>query len=107
MNYEIIIREAMAEFPDEWFTGKATRFTEGGISFKQIDKDLQNRIKKLKVYDVKDLWGKKLDRDYSPNEDFIRKVPRYFILKKRNDYYLVNTEGYDYARYIVKLEDYK
>jgi hypothetical protein len=30
-----------------------------------------------------------------------------FIYKSKDDYYFVNTEGYKYARYVLKLENYK
>ncbi len=49
---------------------------------------------KLKVYN----WD-----DYTPYDDFPETVPQYFILAIGGKKFLINTEGYNYARYVVEV----
>ena len=34
---------------------------------------------------------------------FNKQVPQYFILENNNDFYVVDTQGYNYCRYMVKV----
>ena len=55
-------------------------------------------IDKLPKYDIDDLFDKG-----KINEEFKIGVPQYFVIIIGNQHLLVNTEGYDYVRYAIKI----
>jgi len=69
-------------------------------------KKYKNAIETLEEYSFMDLFGTEtVKKDYL-GQDFKIKVPKedfVFVLKNGNSKYLVNTEGYDYIRYIAKI----
>lgn len=57
-------------------------------------------LKDLPEFNSKDVLGKFL------LDEFKKPMPQYFILHHSNGHnYVVNTEGYDYPRYIAEIED--
>jgi len=60
-------------------------------------------IKDLKVYDSKDLWD---SNEPKLLNNFVRPIEQFFILSANDSYYLVNTEGYNYCRYMLEIPDY-
>lgn len=45
---------------------------------------------------------------YSLKDDTERKIyhPQFWITKIENDWFIINNEGYDYARYVVKIKNF-
>lgn len=61
----------------------------------ELTKEEMSQLK-VEVYDSSELK--------SPTQDFPRPAPSViFILVRDGKRYLVNTEGYDYARYIIRI----
>lgn len=54
---------------------------------------------KLPVFSVSDLWG---DEPH-PMEDFKRETPQHFFLYEGPRRYVVDTQGYTYCRYMVRV----
>jgi len=81
--------------------------------FKNVKKELdvldmeerdRKSLEKLKEFKPEDVWGKERNlNSYSFLGNFKGKMPQYFILNVGRDKFLVNTEGYNYGRYVVKL----
>ena len=68
-----------------------------------VDEDVVESISKLKLYKPGNLWKVKPGQKPSFWDRFKVKTPQYFIVRDGKEDYLVNTEGYDYGRYVVKL----
>ena len=45
---------------------------------------------------------------YLLKDDTERKIyhPQFWITKIENDWFIINNEGYDYARYVIKVKNY-
>ena len=65
--------------------------------------EIKINIKKLTVVDENELFN---DGIYTL-DDFIHPTPIVFIMTRDGDNYIINTEGHDYARYIIRLLNYK
>ena len=66
--------------------------------FHALDEDVQNAIKTFPVIYVdprEDLMGVTLDG-----------VQQFYVIENENGAYLVDTQGYDYPRYIIELVDF-
>lgn len=66
--------------------------------FHAMDEDVQNAIKTFPVIYVdprEDLMGVTLDG-----------VQQFYVIENENGAYLVDTQGYDYPRYIIELIDF-
>ena len=66
--------------------------------FLAMDEDVQNAIKTFPVIYVdprEDLMGVTLDG-----------VQQFYVIENENGAYLVDTQGYDYPRYIIELVDF-
>lgn len=61
--------------------------------YDKLPKEIQNKIKSLPIYNNIDLF----DDFTSP------KIEQYFITNNKEGIFLINTEGYNYARYATKL----
>jgi len=60
-------------------------------------------IGNLQMFTPVELWGQ---GKYKLFNNFSTPTNQFFILNNNDDYYLVNTEGGDYVRYALKLENY-
>jgi hypothetical protein len=54
---------------------------------------------KLPVFLASDLW----DEEQHPMEDFKRETPQHFFLYDGARRYVVDTQGYTYCRYMVRV----
>jgi hypothetical protein len=77
--------------PDSW--GEVPLYDGGNLPTAEIDK--------LPHYDMEEVYGNL--KDATPYDSFQKAMPQYFTLSTYSGVFLVNTEGYDYARYIIKL----
>ena len=64
--------------------------------------------KNLKKFSYLELFGNEIDESDKVEQDnillnFSIDVPQYFMLASRKGLYLVNTEGYKYPRYVIKI----
>ena len=78
-------------------TGKATTWDEVDRYFGQIDLTGVPTFSTEQVYTV--------ERFNGPCTYFKTLMPRFFVLVNLAGTFLVNTEGYNYARYAVRIED--
>jgi hypothetical protein len=74
-----------------------------------LDTDDQDKLvdllTKLEIYDVLEIWD---DEKFSFTRSFDEpNLPNYFILDTPDTTYLINTEGYDYARYVIEIPDFR
>tara|TARA_Y100000310_G_scaffold219035_1_gene220414 strand:- start:199 stop:549 length:351 start_codon:yes stop_codon:yes gene_type:complete len=86
---------------------KATSFAAlGSVGPSDLPPD---EFKKLDTFQDKAIYGRPLTASDSPAAtDFVQGgdlLPMVFILLTRFGKVLINTEGYDYARYAVMLEE--
>jgi hypothetical protein len=71
--------------------------------------EIRGRVKRSElpeyVYEAwpDELWGCNDIPDLMLS--FKQSLPHYFILVTEKGEYLVNTEGYDYCRYVAKIEE--
>jgi hypothetical protein len=70
------------------------------VDFNLLSKELQEFIKELDVYVADKIFDGELYNDFKNPTD------QFFIAKDKNKYFLVNTEGYEYARYVLRLNNY-
>jgi hypothetical protein len=91
----------MARITNIVWTRKPNSFAEvrGRIKSKDID------FESLPLFFPHELWG-----ENNPNPDLMEgfklsEMPKYFLIcRDSNNVYLVNTEGYNYCRYVAKVE---
>lgn len=55
------------------------------------------------LYTITELWDVEDMYDVDLSDAFEIEVPQFFIVDTPKGSYLINTEGYDYARYITKV----
>jgi hypothetical protein len=70
------------------------------VRFNLLSKELQEFIKKLDIYDADEIFDGELYNDFKNPTD------QFFIVKDKGRYFLINTEGYEYARYVARLENF-
>jgi len=95
-------------FNMDWFKRKPYGIDNLKVApFKEIKKypDLVKNLKKLKILTPEKVWDDKFEGAIT--YDFDKKVPIIFILKVKNRYILINSEGYSYPRYAGELKNYK
>ena len=97
-------------FADMWYDKPTTWHEVMGRVHTADKKDIEQSgidLAKMPYYEAKELWMHDIEHHLpSPHDDFEHK-PRevLFVLKVPGEgEYLVNTEGYDYARYVIKLD---
>jgi len=79
------------------FTRKPVDFDEVSITkFNNLNKELQKFINSLEIIDGDNF-------DSLINVENINIEDQYYIIERNGEYYLVNTEDYDYPRYVTKL----
>lgn len=67
----------------------------------QLPEEDQKFIDSLQVADSINVFDK---RNAKPFDNFVGKMPDYFILRMENNRkYVIRTEGYDYIRYMVEI----
>lgn len=79
------------------------RFSKGKLThmLQAVDYD----IDQLPKVSPKELYGREITKDDSPVAmDFVKPQDQFFILQTKFGEFLIDTQGYDYARYIVKLK---
>lgn len=75
----------------ETFKGIFNSVSKGAIPY--------SKLPKFKIEDVfKD------GANASPTSSFKKRVPQYFILHTPHGEFLVDTQGYDYARYVIRVK---
>ena len=94
------VRNYLADELD--YTSKPTSF--GGVSctfnLSDAPANVQSYIHKMSPIDAKSLFG-----NGKPSDKFSQPIDDQFILcKDGGKEYLIDTQGYDYARYIIKLQ---
>jgi len=67
--------------------------------FTSINEEIQEIIKTLPIVEVSD------DQDLF--EDFLDGKQQFYVLKTPNNIGLVDTQGYNYARYVVWLNNFE
>jgi len=67
--------------------------------FTSINEEIQKIIKTLPIVEVSD------DQDLF--EDFLDGKQQFYVLKTPNNTWLVDTQGYSYARYVVELNNFE
>ena len=67
--------------------------------FTSITPEIQQIIRSLPIVEVSD--------DQNLFDDFLDGNQQYFVLKTPNDFWLVDTQGYSYARYVVLLDNFE
>ena len=89
--------------PNSWEeVSNRARFPEYSVSmYKLITEFNLDQIMSEDLYD----GVHNEDEMSGPLEEFYQSVPQYFILtfSETNNSYLINTEGYNYARYIMPI----
>ncbi len=65
---------------------------------------LVDKFQTLKMFEPKELWESGTIKFMN---DFKISVPSFFLLDSGNTIYLINTEGYNYARYVLEIPDFK
>ncbi len=91
---------------DYSMTCKAGDLSEIEVIVPKTD-DISDDIREVSDETV---YGEKLTADWSPCcDDFVHPqqytAPQYFILLTMGRRFLINTEGFGYARYVVELVD--
>jgi len=99
--YKKHIKEKKYDWEDK-FHRVATRKPSTWSEIKSTnDPDLVNAD--LEAFNVEDIYDD-YDKPLVPGFSAGVQVPQFFILMTDSETYLVDTEGYDYPRYIVKLD---
>jgi len=62
-------------------------------------KDYAYLLSKVEIHKRSELFEEHFLLSY-----FNKQVPQFFILEINNDFYMVDTQGYNYCRYMVKIE---
>jgi len=104
--HELKVKESF--FNLDWFKRKpygVNNLPEAPYSRLKNYPDLIKALKKLKVLTPDKVWDNAFDGTIA--YDYDKKVPIVFILKVKNKYYLLNSEGYSYPRYASELKNYK
>jgi hypothetical protein len=110
VDYEKYLTEARgikpSSYVDKWLMRSISRKPTSWREIKKIDvdsapSDVQDFIMHLEEYDAKIVFGKNNPQIY---DDFLQAdLPQWFLLKTRQGFFIINTEGYDYVRYAVKV----
>jgi len=86
------------------FARKAGDFEEvektGSISRSELNKHFPITMKKLPTFTSNQLWT----GDFKLWDKMSKKTPQFFVLVHERKKYLVDTQGYDYARYVTRLK---
>ena len=77
---------------DEWANAPSVEFDEVGTYAQEVLQDLP-------------MFEAPLSLGAPTESASFYEGKRFFILTIEKDHYLVDTEGYDYARYILKIND--
>lgn len=72
------------------------------INFRDLHDDEHSFINTLEEFDVDELFNKNSDPF---NNEFKIDVPQWFIMNWTQTSFLINTEGYNYIRYIVAIDE--
>jgi hypothetical protein len=63
-------------------------------------------VKRFPVFTDKEVYREKILPKSSPEMiDFSKSMPDWFVLKTSFGDFLIDTEGYDYARYVGRIKD--
>ena len=88
------------------FTDKPNSWKEiGTLSLKNVTRlGKMDKMSLIPTFDDDDVFGKRVTKKDSPTQaEFTKTMPYLFFLTTDFGTYLVNTEGYDYPRYAVKI----
>ena len=102
---EITPSEEVTSYINKYFSRKPMSEDEVNYNSYTLDLDFVSAgvvsfLNKLNQYDSKDLYE---DQSSGFSENFKKETPQYFIMNKGNKSYLIDTQGYNYARYVSKL----
>lgn len=101
MNFiDTLTEEQYETLCSQNYTRKPGIFDEVGTrrDFTSINEEIQGIIKTLPVVEVS------YDQDLF--DDFLDGKQQFYILKTPDDNWLVDTQGYNYARYVVRLNNF-
>lgn len=88
---------------DAIMSRKATEFSEAQtMRPNDVSKETREFIQKLPILDTREVYVEDKVKD---TENFEMKVPQWFILQNGKNKYIINTEGYEYPRYIARITD--
>ena len=96
------ITKLISELQDPVDTGEMER---KAMSWDVMEVKKTPAIGKLPVFFDSGVYGKEIKVTDAPAHLKFKdkKLPQWFILKTKFGQFVVDTEGYDYARYVVKL----
>ena len=86
-------------FFDNWTKKPVDKEDVNSVDFEKLPEKVKNEIKDKKLFDREP--GKRYYFDIE-----IEKEPTYQLVEIEDNVYLVNTEGYNYPRYIIKLDNF-
>lgn len=64
-----------------------------------------SEVKRFPIFTDKEVYGEEIFSKSSPEiMDFTKNVPDWFVLKTQFGNFLIDTEGYNYARYVGRIK---
>ena len=74
-------------------------WVETRYSFDLFSDEIQEIIQSLPIIEV--------EEGHDLFDDFLDGAQQFYVLKTPDNFWLVDTQGYDYARYVVLLSNYQ